>query len=371
MTESNLPAIPDKTPPREIAVTDTDSWIDVARPVIALAERIADTEFVPKGLRGSAPATAAAMLYGREIGLPPMTALNMTHVIEGKPGIEAEGMRALVYAAGHELEFVESTGAICTMRGRRAGQERWTSVTWSTDMARAAGLLGKSNWKGYPRAMLVARATTDLCRMIFPDVIHGFRTVEELQDMTPEVRSETSEQPQTGRKVSRARKTADAPAPALPAPAEAPAERPSIAGPPLPGEDGYEPAPLAPPEQPAGGDKSEPEGEAGEEAPPPAGADPAEGDASPPSPSTARGPRKASRPQLRMIEGSLTTLGVDEDRAERHLIAGALAGRAVTSFNDLTSGDASKIIDSLARLDTKEALSDFLDALEDAKGDEE
>ncbi|MEA5054266.1 MAG: hypothetical protein VB093_12590, partial [Propionicimonas sp.] len=74
----------------------TDSWTDVLGDVINLARGIAGTEFVPNGLRGSIEKTSAAILYGRELGLPPMTALGSVHVVEGRAGISAEAMRALI-----------------------------------------------------------------------------------------------------------------------------------------------------------------------------------------------------------------------------------------------------------------------------------
>ena len=123
----NLPAV---RPTSEVARTtqDTDSWVDVMRPVIALAERIAMTDFVPKGLRGNVAATTAAMLYGREVGLPPMTALTQTHVIEGKPAMSAEAMRALVFAAGHEIAIDESTAKGMLRPGFRTSPARFTGL---------------------------------------------------------------------------------------------------------------------------------------------------------------------------------------------------------------------------------------------------
>lgn len=223
---------------------DTDSWTKVFADVVELARGIAGTEFVPKSLRDSVPATTAAILYGREVGLPPMTALTQTHVIEGKPAISAEGMRALVLAAGHKLVVVETTGATCTMKARRAGEQDWTALTWTIDMARAAGLAGKGPWKTYPRQMLQARCTTELVRLVFPDVIHGFRSTEELEDQgdveaLPAGSSSTVQRrtPAPVKKAARGSGRVQSAAAAGPPRVDPPA---AAAPPPLPGEEGYD-----------------------------------------------------------------------------------------------------------------------------------
>lgn len=196
---------------------DTDSWAVVAPDVYELAKRIADTDFVPEHFRGNPAAITAAVLYGREAGLPPMTTLTQTYVVHGRPGMQAEAMRALVLSQGHEIRVDESTGARCKLSGRRRGTETWTSTTWTLDDARKAELLPAkkgSGWLTYPRQMLVARATAELCRLIFPDVIHGFRALEELTDEAqgtdPDALAPEAPKPKRTR-VSRAKKQAPAP----------------------------------------------------------------------------------------------------------------------------------------------------------------
>lgn len=351
-TNENLPAT--RTAELATSTTDTDSWVDVVRPISILAQQIADTEFVPKGLRGSAAATAAAILYGREVGLPPMTALNMTHVVEGRPGVSAEAMRAMVYAAGHELEFVATTGAVCDMRARRRGAEGWTNLRWTIDMAREAGLTGKNNWKSYPRAMLQARCTTELCRMVFPDVIHGFRSLEELEDMGSEPGDTGPAQIGTAGGTTRVSRKRTAKAPA-------PDPAPVLEGPPLPGEPGYEETSVAAsgetPPDPTGEVSATVEDAATE---PPTNDSEPSGDTpgDDPAPETT-GPkpvadkRPMSRPQQRMLMAMFGNLGITDDkldgRVERLHITSVIVGRQVESTSELNHHEASLVIDTLGR----------------------
>lgn len=159
------------------------STLDLAPQAWDLAAKIARTEFVPGSLRGKPEAVLACMLTGHELGIGPMQALAKIHVIDGRPAMAAELMRAVILAAGHEVWIEESSSTRVTVGGMRVGSTRETKVTWTLDDAKKADLAGRQNWRKYPRAMLLARATAELARAIFPDVLAGISyTVEELED---------------------------------------------------------------------------------------------------------------------------------------------------------------------------------------------
>lgn len=216
------------------------AWVSVVDHAARFAEIIANTEFVPTSMRGKVDVVTACIMYGDAVGLHPSVALQSIHVIEGKPAPSAELCRALVFAAGHTIIVRESTGTSCRVEGQRAGRpiDERVSVTWNLDMARAAGLLGRQVWQRYPRAMLLARATSDLARMIFPDVVKGLGYIAETAASIDSLESwpidEDEQQPRAkrprtvGRKSTPARAALERPQP----PAEAlPDDRPPIAPP--------------------------------------------------------------------------------------------------------------------------------------------
>ena len=155
------------------------SNIEVARPLSPAevnwktAQKIANTPFVPTAFRGKPEAVFAAILYGDELGLGPMQSLNSIHVIEGKPSMSPELMRALVARAGHRLDVKLASNEKVVLWGKRADNDSEATVEWSMKDAQQAGLAGRGAWKTYPRAMLLARATSELCRQIFSDCIMG------------------------------------------------------------------------------------------------------------------------------------------------------------------------------------------------------
>lgn len=192
LPEPNLPA------PRggELAPAGDGSTFGLMPRAAQLARTIAGTSFVKKSLRNDVPAITAAILTGYELGLKPMQSLALIDVIDGNPSLTANGMRALIESHGHEIWDVESTTTRVTMAGRRRGEERITEVTWTKDDATTAKLWGKDNWQKYPRAMLTARATTELARLRFSDVIAGFAySSEEHTDMLAGVRDVVDVEP--------------------------------------------------------------------------------------------------------------------------------------------------------------------------------
>jgi hypothetical protein len=152
----------------EIAIPNTDY-----ETLWKLSQRISNTPFVPTALRGKNEAVLACVLYGAELGLGPMQSLNSIHVIEGRTAMSPELMRAMVARHGHRIDVIENSNDVCEVKGTRADTGSTATVRWTIDDAKMAGLAGKNNWKTYPRAMLLARATSELCRIVFPDVIAG------------------------------------------------------------------------------------------------------------------------------------------------------------------------------------------------------
>ena len=181
MTAEVVP-IPDDTPTP--AVPDSDPWARYWR----MAQRIANTEMVPAGLRGRPDAVLAVALYGEAVGIHPMIALQQISFIAGKPVPSAELQRSLILAAGHRLDVVEMTNARAVVHGTRTDGSELT-VTFTLEDAQRAGLVKKGGaWTTYPAAMLHARATSQLARALFPDAIGGMSYLaEELDNGRPPV----------------------------------------------------------------------------------------------------------------------------------------------------------------------------------------
>lgn len=353
-----------------------DGWAVQLAEVAHLAEFIASTEFVPKAYRDQPAAVAAAILAGREMGIGPMTALQHLYVVEGRPAMSAQLMRALVMSAGHTLRVVESTSARCVVTGRRRGETADREpVVWSGEEVRRAGLANRPTWQRYPRQMLLARATAELCRVVFPDVLGGMSyAVEEAADMPDDDGADATPAPPP-RTVRRKPVAApDAARPNLPGPAEAAAAPPTPAAPSPPGPGGPHPPPLpdrpgpAPsngPQEPPGPPLPADDGPGRPSAPPaddgpaddrtddPADADEdaaPDGTAAPGDDAASDASDEASGRQRGHVFALLTELGVMTPRARRLDVVSALVGRQLESMTELTRGEAAPLIDTLVRI---------------------
>lgn len=168
---------------QDVAVHRLAEWAQSADAAFHVAQRLVESSFVPQGFRGKPIEATAAILAGIEVGLSPMAALRSFDVIQGQAAPRAITLRAVVQSYGHEMVLVESTESRCRMKGKRKGSDEWQTVTWTMDRAKGLGLTGKDNWKKQPGAMLVARATSELARLIASDAILGIGySSEEIAD---------------------------------------------------------------------------------------------------------------------------------------------------------------------------------------------
>ena len=329
----------------DLVKRDTDGWAHVLPAVGDLATKVAQTEFVPEAMRGKPAVVAAAILYGRELGLEPMTSLRSVNIIKGRPALSSEAMRAMVLAAGHDIRFEEMTAARCVILGKRRGQDDWTKVTFTIDDAKRMGVGGGQQYAKMPRQMLAARATAELCRLIFADAIGGLISDVEAEDGDHEPLATVT--PMT---TARRAKVKAAPEPDLPEPVAQPAPEPEPDPEPVLDDDVIEAEIVEePPRHPdtakaihaledvmevevvdevASGISRVRAALKESKEPPPVG------------PITAN--------QLKALQASFKDLGIT-DRDDRLSIAANLAGRPdLSTANDLSAAEAKAVLDGLA-----------------------
>lgn len=378
MTE-NLPAVRTEAPAPVLA-RDVDSWSEQLPAIVELARSICGTDFVPEAMRDNVAATAAAILYGREVQLPPMTALGNVNVIKGRPGLSAVIMRAQVLAAGHDIRQDESNNALCTLSGRRRGTDYWQTVTYTIDDARQAGHMSNVQYTKNPRRMLRARATSELCELMFADVVRGMPSFEELDELDDDVPAGTPAATARAKvqRKPRTTKTDDGMGPhpthsgtgSSPAPSSTPM-------PPLPGEPGYDDMGTASDVGrevlgEARGTASSPPDQAEHS---PADAEPGAGAVHHAAPATGPvdEPRMNTRAQQRGLFAVFKELGITDDTERLHITA-EIIGRTPMhdgkpSFNGMTYDEAAALTVALATCKTRDHVEALIQMAEQGRAD--
>lgn len=143
------------------------------------AESLVKSGFLPSAIKTPEQALAI-ILTGRELGIPAMAALNTINVIQGKPTISPQLMLALIKRS-NQLEDIriDQTKSSVTVTMKRKGNTAH-SETFGTAEAMAMGLSGKDNYKKQPQVMFKWRALSACSRVVFPDIILGLYTHEEM-----------------------------------------------------------------------------------------------------------------------------------------------------------------------------------------------
>lgn len=141
--------------------------------------------FVRSGLFGlKSPDQALALMAVCEAeGLHPASAVQLYHIVQGRPAMRADAMLARFQSTGGKVQWNDYTDAkvSATFSHPQGGSVK---VEWTFEQAKKIGLTSKDNWRNYPRAMLRARVISEGVRTVFPGATTGVYTVEEVQDFT-------------------------------------------------------------------------------------------------------------------------------------------------------------------------------------------
>lgn len=154
------------------------------RDMIESAKLMAASGMLPVALRGKPQDIFVILQMGQELGLKPMQAINGINVIQGKPTMAPQTMIALIYQKIPNpiiKIFKNNENEVCCTMARSKEHEPYTA-TWNTKKAADMKLLDKSNWKMQKENMMQWRAVAECARYVFPDIIQGFYTPDEMGD---------------------------------------------------------------------------------------------------------------------------------------------------------------------------------------------
>lgn len=212
---SELTLLPPSRPPAEAARHMLLAHAEMMQTANQLAKAMVRTSMVPTRFQGDDKGgdATAAILYGAELGLNPIQSLQRVIPIHGMPSLEARTMVALLKSRGYKIRVTTQSPESVTVQGIDLDGDVFES-TWTIERAKLAGYVPtpvegsqkrptvKEDWEGEwksgrrgdyyvvagnmkyitdPQAMLKAKAQSEVCRDMAPDVLLGISyTSEEL-----------------------------------------------------------------------------------------------------------------------------------------------------------------------------------------------
>lgn len=198
-TQTEAPKAP--TPPRpEVALVGPMTGLDEA---YRMAQALAQSALLPQALRNKPSDVLVTILYGQEIGLSPMQAIQAIYVVNGRATMSGQLWLAKVRQAGHTVKL-EATDKSATCTITRCDDGTSHSETFTIEDAKRAKLADKEVWKAYPQRMLGWRAVSNCATVACPEVALFFEVTELVEDETQrakptlaQVAAERTQSPET------------------------------------------------------------------------------------------------------------------------------------------------------------------------------
>lgn len=150
-------------------------------------QRVLASAIAASGLFGMKTPEQALVLMAlcESEGLHPIRAAQDYHIINGRPSMKAEAMMSRFQAAGGVIRWQENSDTRCCAVFSHPSSPDPVTIDWDLERAKKAQLLNNSMWGKYPRQMLRARVISEGIRTVYPGVLSGMYTPEEIKDMGP------------------------------------------------------------------------------------------------------------------------------------------------------------------------------------------
>ena len=147
-----------------------------------LAKVLGMSALLPQALRGKPADVLVTVMYGREMGLSPMQAIQGIYVVNGRPTCGGKLLLAKVRQAGHrvKVEATDKAARVTITRSDDRENPHTEEFTWAD--AERAKLTTKDTWKSWPKQMLTWRAVSNAVNVQCPEVAMGFEITELVQD---------------------------------------------------------------------------------------------------------------------------------------------------------------------------------------------
>lgn len=157
-----------------------------------VAQLFADTALVPKHFQKQPSSVFIALNLSNRLGVDPLMLMQNLYVVHGTPGYYAKFVIAMVNERGPFTGPIQwkMTGkgddreCVAYATHKKTGERCKAKVTW--EMVVKEGWTSNPKWHSMPEMMFQYRSATFLTRLYCPEVIMGFSTVDELEDMSPE-----------------------------------------------------------------------------------------------------------------------------------------------------------------------------------------
>jgi hypothetical protein len=158
-----------------------------------VADMLCRSDIVPQSYRGKTADCLIAIDMANRMNISPLMVMGASQIVKGNFSWKGQACKALIDGCGRfeNSEYImfgeqgtPEWGCYLQALNKRTGKLiKGTAVTWQ--MALSEGWVQKdgSKWKTMPEQMMKYRAAAFFARTECPEVLMGYQTVEEVQDV--------------------------------------------------------------------------------------------------------------------------------------------------------------------------------------------